>query len=535
MSRKQVALGMSVMCVISSVVGCSVKLQSADGGEAGFGGSGGSSNATDEARRAAIDEVVRASGMLAVADAEPKTEVTCSDCPTNGQEGDAYCAYARVRETRRYDEYVAFQPNSATLWPGNVVRGADAARGDLVPVSVPLAPVTFSVSLENLTGSPVGRMDSPSLSNFREERNRILSGEVTGATPANLHLDVTQVYSESHLAVEVGASVDAVGFGSFSGSFGFNSSDKRTKIVVNFTQAYYTIDVDTPQRPADLFGPSVTAGQIAEFVSSDSPPLYVQSITYGRRVLFTIESDDTFDEIDTSVSASFDAILADVGGSVSTSQSERLSSSRIQAFVLGGGGAEAVGVIDGFDGLKEYIKSGGDYSKDSPGAPIAYKLAYLDNTPARFALTTEYTERNCNKNRADVTVQLLNIHDFTGDGVGASEFFGLVDFLYPNAVHNGACNGTSALASSAAVMNYSPGQYWSPMSPLQVTVLDVPVGPDANLCLRADLTESDQFFDDYYGYDEAQVPWSSGWEGSQTVQLRADGNSADVELNVIVK
>ena len=74
---------------------------------------------------------------------------------------------------------------------------------------------------------------------------------------------------------------------------------------------------------------------------------------------------------------------------------EVLSNSKISALVLGGSGAAAAKAVFGVEGLGEYITSGGNYSADSPGAPIAYRLAYLDNTPTRFAFTSEYSEKVC--------------------------------------------------------------------------------------------------------------------------------------------
>ena len=69
-----------------------------------------------------------------------------------------FCTYQKFTETAHLSDFVALQPNSATLWPGAVVRGDDARAGMLTPISAPLSDVTFSLSLENLAGSPVGQM-----------------------------------------------------------------------------------------------------------------------------------------------------------------------------------------------------------------------------------------------------------------------------------------------------------------------------------------------------------------------------------------
>ncbi len=185
----------------------------------------------------AIDEYVNGIADLVLPTAQSKTEVACQDasCPKDGQEGDQFCIYKHYAETAHYDKFVAFQPNSATLWPGVVVKGYDAQEGLLTPVGVALAPVTFSVSLENIANSPVGHMDVPSLSAFRDARNAILAGGVTGATPASLDFDIIEVNSMSQIAVALGAGINWPGGPEIAGSFDFSSSNKKTKILVNFT------------------------------------------------------------------------------------------------------------------------------------------------------------------------------------------------------------------------------------------------------------------------------------------------------------
>ena len=110
-----------------------------------------------------------------------------------------------------------------------------------------------------------------------------------------------------------------------------------------------------------------------------SPPVYVQSITYGRRVIFSVQTSRSATEVKAALEASYGFAGGGLDIEVSTENREVLEESEIRAFVLGGSGEDATSAINGFDGLIQYIQNGGSYSKDSPGAPIAYKLAYLDN------------------------------------------------------------------------------------------------------------------------------------------------------------
>lgn len=496
----------------------------------------------------ALNEWLEQQPKLDVPDASAKKEIDCADvCPPSGQEGDQFCTYKRFTETAQFDEFVALQPNSATLWPGSVVRGRDAAEGLLTPLGAPLAPVTFSVSLESIAGSPVGHMDDPSLSAFREAQDAILAAGVDGATPAALDFQVTQVNSESQIAVALGAGVDWPGGGAVKASFDFSSSTKKTKILVNFTQAYYTVDVDTPAQPADFFVDGTTPDDIDPLLDDGEPPLYVQSITYGRRVIFSIESDASADQVKAALEATYSGVV-DVSANVSFEHKKVLEESTIKAFVLGGSGQDATGAINGFEGLVTYIQNGGNYSKDSPGAPIAYKLAYLDNAVAKLAFTTDYAERQCFDNQADLHVSLEAIQHVSGGDPGSNvELFGSVGVRYPTAGNpvvdcsTGGATATLWNLAEGSWISIAEGQSWSPPGPLAVDLHGVPVGPDQRICVFAQFTEEDWSTnelsgDDDFGASSVVVLFSDGWDGEHTVVTHGGGDaSAAARVKITLK
>jgi thiol-activated cytolysin len=492
-----------------------------------------------------VDEFVLKLGKLDVKDSQAKTEIDCEDvCPNDEQDGEFYCSYTRYTETAQFDEFVTFQPNSATLWPGVVVQGNDAENGLLTPVGVDLAPVTFSVSLENITASPVGEMAEPSLSAFRDARNAILAEGVTGATPAALDFEIVEVSSESQLSVALGASVNWPGGPDIAASFSFDSSSQKTKVLVNFVQAYYTVDVDTPNSPSDFFVPGTTVDDLKPWVEDGNPPLYVQSITYGRRVIFSVQTDRSASEVKAALEASYSA--AGVGGgsvNISTEHKQVLAESSIRAFVLGGSGDDATGAISGVDGLIEYIKNGGSYSKDSPGAPIAYKLAYLDNAVTKLAFTTDYAERECVKNVSDVRFDLEGIkHLAGGDGVGGLEIYGQVVVRYPtqgNPVYD--CNEGGELAwvwlmQDGQHIPMDEGSTYTPSSPQYVQLDDIPIKADSRICIIADMWEDDGGSgDDDFGIAGLLLEFEDGWTGTQHVITHGTGeNSLDVAVKVTI-
>lgn len=495
-----------------------------------------------------VDAYVSSLPELEVADTQPKTEVPCEgQCPKAEQVGDYYCSYARFQETAQYDRFVALQPNSATLWPGNVVRGEDAANGVLTPIGVELAPVTFSVSLENLAGSPAATMEKPSLSNFRLARNAILASGVTGATPASLDFEVRKVSNESQLAVALGASASWPGGADISASFDFNSSSQKTKILVNFTQAYYTIDVDTPVSPAKFFAPGVTVDELSKWMNEASPPVYIQSITYGRRVIFSVQTDASAEEVKAALEAAYKGVAIEASGSISVEQKQLLRDSTIRAFVLGGSGDDAAAVIDGFDSLAEYIKKGGSYSPESPGAPIAYKLAYLDNTVTKLAFTTDYAERTCVRNRVDLRVSLERLQHLGGDDWGDNvEIYGTVTVRYPT--KSSPVTSCTKGGLVRTLWNVPVGSWLNIKEQSYVTIEDafanlndVPVSDTAKLCISASFREEDwetgeAFGSQSFGATSRLIEFQDGWAGEKKLVTYGDGNNslgATVKITMI--
>jgi hypothetical protein len=63
----------------------------------------------------------------------------------------------------------------------------------------------------------------------------------------------------------------------------------------------------------------------------------------------------------------------------------------MKVYILGGSGADASGTINGFEDFKKYITEGGNFSKTSPGAPISYKLRYInDNKIGKIVFAARY-------------------------------------------------------------------------------------------------------------------------------------------------
>src|SRR5262249_36501691 len=154
------------------------------------------------------------------------------------------------RETRELDRIVAYAANSDTLWPGAIVSADSVLTGLFTQVVLPRQPATFSVSLENLAGGKRATIESPSLSTYRDALAGVLASEITGSTPANIYSEIEEVHSEEQLNMALGVQASwALGLASLKTSFNWQSKDVRSRYVVRYTQAYYTVDLDAPTSP----------------------------------------------------------------------------------------------------------------------------------------------------------------------------------------------------------------------------------------------------------------------------------------------
>jgi hypothetical protein len=232
-----------------------------------------------------------------------------------------------------------------------------------------------------------------------------------------------------------------------------------------------------------------------------------------------------------------------VTGKVTDEQKNMLSTATIRAFVLGGDGNEATGIVNGFDGIVKFIKAGGNYSKMSPGAPIAYKLAYLDNTVTRLAFSTDYSERECMRNRGTLHAELKNIHHISGtDADSNQEFYGYVTVRYPTET-KGVMSCTSG-GTERDLWRINQGAYqtvaqystWTPPSPVYQDFSSTALGKGQFICIAAHMWESDVISDDDFGGDARLIAYENGWEGDHALQLRGPGNSAvDVTVSISIK
>lgn len=428
--------------------------------------------------------------------------------------GDYTCTRTNLQETQQFSEIVAFAANSGSMFPGAIVGGRTIETGLFTPRVLDRAPLTFSASLEGVVdGAVSATLDSPTLSSFREAMADILSQEIVGNTPANVHSQIEEVYSHEQLGLAVGLDVGWLN-GDISASMRFGDQETRSRFVVRFTQTYYTVDVDPPGTAADFFSGDVTIEDV-EAEIGDDPPAYVSSVSYGRTVYFTATSSMSAQELRAALDFGFQGTVS-VDGSVSLTHEEVLANSEITAFILGGDSTVAVQAIYGAEELREFVQSGGTYSAESPGAAIAYKLAYLhDDSPARFSLTTDYDVEECSRVTQNVRVGLTNLAVVAdgGDSGEELELYGNIWVVFENGDYELLWS-----RDSSEYVAIGTGQSWPQQGEIDSVIVPVTPQPGGNIQLVTELFDVDDWnADDAFGVQFIDRPFEDGWRAEVAV------------------
>ena len=398
-----------------------------------------------------------------------------------------------------YDEQMVLNPQTDVIYPGALVKGESILDGTYTLIAAKRKPITISTSLLGGANASIEVKD-PKLSTIREAVNSLMKQEYD-VPYANMSFTIEQANSEQQLDLSLRASYKG-GSVNVKGGFDFSNKKVKTRLIAKFIQSYYTLDMDLPNQPSDLFEADVDRKLFGSFM-----PMYVSTVTFGRMALFTIESELSELEVRTFLNASY----ANVKGSASADFNSLQAKSTMKVYILGGSGADASGTINGFEDFKKYITEGGNFSKTSPGAPISYKLRYINDNKigkivfaARYPIVTAIprTDNVVYDIKALMASMKLNISDAGGN----AEIYGNVK-SWPASLGESAAH----IHFNRSASNYqSFSEKENHTFPINIeTEREWPgMKGDDKIIVKIDMKENDTTGDDKFGVSTFEVPVS---------------------------
>ena len=169
-----------------------------------------------------------------------------------------------------------------------------------------------------------------------------------------------------------------------------STGGQKTRVRAEFTQENFSINIEPP-----IYEPFIKEGiDLTQFGPYE--PLIVSSVTYGRKGIFIMESDSSYQMIRTTLTVALNLSAEMLGVSSSTKlgenftatlntrltneQKSTLQNSKIYVYVIGVDGTSTVrAVTGGLAGFAQIIAESGGFTADSPGAPLYYTLNYISD------------------------------------------------------------------------------------------------------------------------------------------------------------
>ncbi|KXT76679.1 thiol-activated cytolysin family protein [Streptococcus sp. DD12] len=262
-------------------------------------------------------------------------------------------------------------------------------------ISVPRQKATISIDLPGLVGKQSSLSVKPTASQVQDAVNTLVANWQSNhagsqATPARMQYEMTSAYSMNQVKAKLGLDFEKIGAPLKIDFEAVNKGEKQIEIV-DFKQIYYTVTMDAPENPADVFDAKVSVTDLKRRgVDAKTPPVYVSSVSYGRQMYVTFETTSKSTEF----KAAIGALIKGVTIAPGTEWAHALKDVKVKAVILGGNAQGAARVVTGdIETLKELIREGASFSAQSPAVAISYKTAFLkDNATATFKNHTDYIE-----------------------------------------------------------------------------------------------------------------------------------------------
>ncbi|MFD2081580.1 D-mannose binding lectin [Actinopolymorpha cephalotaxi] len=311
-------------------------------------------------------------------------------------------AYTITEQRRRLTSELveqAFLQDIAAMgvWPGQVIQGRSLLNGDVAPIG-PLQRVagTLDVVTDLITNTSHGQsaqVAAPSSATVNEARRKILVDLNPVDSPGLLKAGVDKASTLREVGVKLGVTVKGSAFG-VDANASLNSTYRQSTAVAVIRQVFYSVTFTPGGAGANGFWPSsVSWDQVAPFAGPGNPPVYIDSVQYGRLICVTAQGSFSSTEMTAALRAHYNAGISG-SGSLDVRTKEVLESSQVKVYTIGvPGRANFQTLADPINELQTVYRSGLVFNASNLGAPISFTCRHIaDNTIARVALAAEYLQ-----------------------------------------------------------------------------------------------------------------------------------------------
>lgn len=288
-----------------------------------------------------------------------------------------------------------------SVYPGAIVLANRALMENSPTVlAFPRRPMTFRIDLPGLGQAGTFTIENPTQSALEAKVDEIFTlwcdkYSRTHQIAATIKYRDTMAYSESQVSAALNLDYKAVST-DLGIDFKAISEGKKSVMICQYEQVFYSVKCEKPAYPAEFFADSVTwEDLVAKGISNTTPPAYVHSASYGRRIFVKMESRSTSAEVEAALRAS---MKDDFNIKMNAKYKEILENTSMSVIVLGGGVQYATALIEAKDlkMVRSILAESAVCGKDNPGRLFSYACNFLkDDAAAVVRDTSKYIETTC--------------------------------------------------------------------------------------------------------------------------------------------
>lgn len=314
-------------------------------------------------------------------------------------------------------KFPLFSPNADVIYPGALLQGKTLSDATPDPIVVKRAGGTISYNI--VDGGDSFSVAEVSKSSVQDAMGDVITSG-SGIVPANFDIEIIQIESESQMALEMGLNVETLTT-NVSADMSFSTDKTYNRTLVKLNQSYYTMSFDLPTSLDEIFDPSVTAEQLANYVQADNPATFISSVNYGRVFYMLFESTSSRTEMEAKLKVEYSAGLTSGDGHVNIGAADSLKNLKVKVIAYGGttqGVFDLIGVSD----ISTIAANIGSGTNILAGQPLSYVVRSVNNPDQIVGtiLATEYDEVICEVKGTLPPAGYRNLVDLFDGGIGAA-------------------------------------------------------------------------------------------------------------------
>ncbi len=282
------------------------------------------------------------------------------------------------------DETVLLPNNVKYVYPGALLKGNSIEEMKLTPLYANVKPITVSVSFPTASGG-ISKTIQPTLSGMRTFINGVLADKVGNQISSfTFSMDYFSSYNELRTAFGSSIKTGALFWKDKQEAYEENFKiSKRTGLYIKYIQKNFTIDMDQLQDGSLIEG-SITG--------EDYSPIYINSVTFGRMGILTIETDSLSEYAYSKFTEISKKLFVNKQTTLTTEERAILEEATMKLYLIAPGGSDEIYSVNNADQLALLLNMNREFTKESPGIPIYCSYAYLsDNSPVEVKYKYDIT------------------------------------------------------------------------------------------------------------------------------------------------